>query len=1057
MNVNRLILWMGTLLLPLMFSCRQYSNYEDVSFQEKDNPEWEDPTVYEVNREPQRAYFIPFREAEGPMTVSGESDLALSLNGEWVFHIAENPSQRPVMFYKNDYDIRDWATINVPANWELEGFDVPIYTNVKYPHDKTPPRIQDHYNPVGSYKRNFRLSGEQVSSEVILHFGAVSSAFYVWINGEYVGYSEDSKTPAEFNITPFVKKGRNNIAMEIYRWSDASYLEDQDFWRMSGMTRDVYLLFREEQHIRDFEVTATLDEKYMDGLFGLEVELRNTADAEAGVTVEAVLMDGETVACEWTETVPVGETHMLEMNCEIPVVRQWSAELPELYRLEIRLRDDQGNLIEQIRQQVGFRTVEVKDATLLVNGKYVLLKGVNLHEHHDVTGHVMDEATMLKDIRLMKSHNLNAVRTSHYPQPERWYELCNEYGLYVIDEANIESHGMGYGPESLAKDPDWMGAHLFRTENMYYRDRNQPSIIIWSLGNEAGNGINFDTTYRFLKDQDSTRPVQYEQAHGGANTDIAAPMYARIHHVEEYALSDPGKPLILCEYAHAMGNSLGNFQDYWDVIEKYEVLQGGFIWDWVDQGLLTEDEKGNPYWAYGGDFGPDDVPSDGNFCLNGIVNPDRGVKPALLETKKVYQHIKFSMTGDRALKIRNGYSFKDLSCFDLLWDVKAEGEVLATGKVVLPEVLPGEDHVAELVYEADMPGEYFVNCYAVLNEDDGILVKGDTLAMEQFLFGKPFTPDLQASSTGSGLEQTHKEGDHILVINGSDFSIEFDMNEGRISRWKAGELDLLKVGPASNFWRAPIDNDFGNGLDIRARVWREIWERKAGITTELVGFSPEKAVIQVTTGLSDYDGNVVAENIIEYRIYSGGEIEVSNRIMVTEPETAEMPRFGMNMILPVEFSQMSWYGRGPHESYWDRKTSAFVDVWSGSVADQYWPYIRPQENGNKTDVRWVKLLNENGQGLLVRGMPLLSVSAHHNLISDFESPGRTDGRHVDGKKPVNRHTTDVVPRDLISLNIDFKQMGVGGDDSWGAWTHPEYRLTGKDYTYSFVMQPVMID
>ncbi|MDF1573057.1 MAG: glycoside hydrolase family 2 TIM barrel-domain containing protein [Bacteroidales bacterium] len=1045
-------------LLAMMFSvfsCTQYSKYEDVTMEEQVRTEWEDPQVYEVNREPQRAWFIPFKDsATFDAGDPSSSSFVLSLNGTWKFHLAQNPDGRPFMFYKEDYDIRDWEEIAVPANWEIVGYDVPIYTNVKYPHEKTPPVIQDHYNPVGSYRKEFRITGDQLDKEAILHFGAVSSAFYVWVNGEYVGYSEDSKTPAEFNVSEYLRKGKNNIAVEVYRWSDASYLEDQDFWRLSGMTRDVYVLFREQQHIRDFEVTATLDEAYRNGLFGLEVELRNTADAEAGVTVEATLLDGETLVCELSETVPVGETHMLEMNCEIPGVRQWSAELPELYRLEISLKNEQGDLIEQIRQQVGFRTVEVKDGTLLVNGKYVLLKGANLHEHHDVTGHVMDEATMLKDIRLMKSHNLNAVRTSHYPQPERWYELCNEYGLYVIDEANIESHGMGYGPESLAKDSVWMGAHLFRTKNMYYRDRNQPSVIIWSLGNEAGNGVNFDATYAFLKEADPTRPVQYEQAHGGANTDINVPMYARIHQIEQYAQSDPDKPLILCEYAHAMGNSLGNFQDYWDVIEKYEALQGGFIWDWVDQGLLTTDENGTEFWAYGGDFGPEDVPSDGNFCLNGVVNPDRGVKPALHEVKKVYQYIKFGSEDDKTFSIKNDYAFLDLGVFDLSWNVQVEGRDVASGSPGAVELAPGETQEVTLDYDPGDAGEYFVEFYAVLNKDMGLLVAGDTLAREQFHYGEPAMPELPVARANAELSVSRSNSNGKMTISGEGFSVDFDMTEGRIAGWNAGGVELLKIGPASGFWRPPTDNDFGNGLDKRARFWREIWDRKQHVSTEVTLETPEEVEIAVAVDLPDFEGTIIAKNEITYRFLASGEIVVENRVEVLPAAKAEMPRFGMHLVMPLEFDQMTWYGRGPHESYWDRKTSAFVDVYSGSVAEQYWPYIRPQENGNKTDVRWMQLTNDAGKGLQFTGAPLLSVSAHHNLPEDFESPGRTDGRHVDGKAPVNRHTTDVVPRDLVSVDIDYKQMGVGGDNSWGAWTHEKYRLTGSDYSYWFVMRPV---
>ncbi len=1043
-----------TIMISLI-SCKKYASYDNDSFIEKNPADWENPGVFQINRESPRAYFIPYSGENMPLSKAPEeSELVYSLNGEWSFFLSTKPSDRPKWFFKEDFDTREWDQILVPANWEMKGYDVPIYTNVKYPHEKTPPEIQDHYNPVGSYKKEFLIDSDALSKEAYLHFGGVSSAYYVWINGEFVGYSEDSKTPAEFNVTNLLRKGKNTIAVEVYRWSDASYLEDQDFWRLSGMTRDVYILFRDQKHIRDFAVLAGLSKDYKDGLFGLEVELLNASGQTENVVLEASLMQGEEELVSFSKSVELNEVEFISMEEVIPGVDKWSSEIPNLYYLTISLKDASGNLIEKVYQQVGFKSVEIKNSQLQINGILTYLKGVNLHEHHHVNGHVMDEETMLTDIRLMKSHNINAVRTSHYPQPERWYELCNEYGLYLIDEANIESHGIGYGPESLAKDTAWMGAHLFRTKNMFYRDRNQPSIIIWSLGNEAGNGINFEKTYAFLKEMDPTRPVQYEQADGGDNTDINCPMYARIHQIEEYAQSDPDKPLILCEYAHAMGNSLGNFQDYWDVIEKYDALQGGFIWDWVDQGLLTQDENGTEFWAYGGDFGPEDVPSDGNFCLNGVVNPDRGIKPALHEVKKVYQYIKFGSEDDKTFSIKNDYAFLDLSAFNFHWAVKAEGDVMASGTLADVNLAPGATEVCTLDYQVVQADEYFVEFYATLKDDHGILSAGDTLAREQFIFGTPAKPVLMADGNKADLSLSQSINNGIARIAGDGFTIDFDMTEGRISGWNAGGLELLKIGPVSNFWRAPTDNDFGNELDKRARFWKEIWDRKQHIRSEISSQTARELTIRVTAEFPDFSGEIIAENVIEYCFMSSGEVSVKNHIHVLPGAGAEMPRFGMHMIMPGEFKQMTWYGRGPHESYWDRKTSAFVDVYSGSVADQYWSYIRPQENGNKTDVRWLKLSNESGKGILFHGAPLLSVSAHHNLTEDFESPGRTDGRQMDGKKAVNRHSVDVVPRDMVSVNIDYKQMGVGGDDSWGAWTHEKYRLTGSVYSYWFVMRPL---
>ena len=1029
---------------------------------EGDPPDWENQAVFNINREAPRAWFVPFRDVDklgesSPM----ESSLIQSLNGSWKFHLAQNPGERPVDFFKEDYDTGDWDLIPVPSNWEMQGYDYPIYTNVKFPHEKNPPFMQKHYNPTGSYLTDFTLPEGWEGKEIYLHFGAVSSAMYVWINEQQVGYSEDSKTPAEFNISPYLREGKNSMAVLVYKWSDASYLEDQDFWRMGGITRDVFLMARNSCHIRDFRVEAGLDESYRDGTFNLQVELINLdKDSVPACSVQATLLDDqENVIMDETLAVDLKEgTGWAKMEKRFDHVKQWSAEIPNLYQLRIQLKDEQGEVIEAIQQDVGFRTVEIRDAKLLVNGKYIYLKGTNLHEHHDVNGHVMDEETMLKDILLMKSHNLNAVRTSHYPQAERWYELCNKYGLYLVDEANIEAHGMGYGDESLAKDSSWMAAHLFRTENMFERDKNQPSIIIWSLGNESGNGINFEATYKYLKDKDSTRPVQYEQARTGDNTDIICPMYMRMEAMERYATGatgTPTRPLIQCEYVHAMGNSVGNMQDYWDLIEKYEVLQGGFIWDWVDQGLLTSNEEGEKFWAYGGDFGPEDVPSDGNFCINGVVNPDRGIKPTLLEVKKVYQNIGFSATdlSKGVISLENKYSFLNLDRFNFTWTIRSDGESLQSGHMDGVNLAPGEKKEFNLGYSIDpQPGkEYFLNVEASLKSADGLVDAGTMLAREQFQL--PYNlPALADQRDYPAL--SYKKNKKATTVTGESFSLEFDPLRGMITKFVSEGQDLFLSGPVPNFWRAPTDNDFGNNNHKRARVWRKSVERSE-VTEVKVGQEKSGPVsIAVSSVLNDLDGRPMADYTSLYVINGLGEVTVTSEIIMTAEKLPELPRFGMNMVMPRNFETLTWLGRGPHESYQDRKTGAFVDLYSGSVGDQYWPYIRPQENGNKEDVRWAAITNQEGSGILFQGAPLISVSAHHNIMEDFESIERSDGRHVEGVRPVNRHTVDVKPRDLTSVNIDYKQMGVGGDDSWGAPIHKEYRLSGQTYSYTFKMIPV---
>ncbi len=1024
-------------------------------FEEKDPPAWEDPAVCEINRVAQHAHFIPFATEDQARTEDKwQSPMLQSLNGTWQFHLSHNPSQRPYWFFKNDFDTRDWDEIKVPANWELEGFDYPIYTNVKYPHAKTPPKIQADYNPVGSYKRTFTIPGEWKGKEIYLHFGAVSSAMNVWVNEKYVGYSEDSKTPAEFDITKYIKKGENTLAVEVFRWSDASYLEDQDFWRMSGITRDVYLMGVNPQHISDFRVGSGLDETYTDGMFSLNVDVQKTAEGNP-LTIDAALYDNGNVIKEFSEKV---NGNSVQFDAQIPKVKKWSAEIPNLYELIVTLKDDNG-VIEVLRQDVGFRTIEIKDAQLLINGQYVYIKGADLHEHNDKTGHVQDKETMLKDIKTMKEYNLNAVRTSHYPEPVLWYELCNKYGLYIVDEANIESHGMGYGPESLAKNPDWKEAHMFRTKNMFERDKNQPCIVTWSLGNEAGNGINFYATYDYLKSVDKTRPVQYEQAHGGKNTDINCPMYMRIEDMEKYAKGNPDKPLIQCEYAHAMGNSVGNLQDYWDVIEKYPVLQGGFIWDWVDQGLLTTNDAGEEFWAYGGDFGPDTVPSDGNFCLNGLVNPDRTPKPQLNEVKQVYQYIGFSPVNlkEGVISIKNKYAFLSLSAFDFTWEVIGDGKTIDNGTIDGIDLLPGESKKVTIDFNADyQPGvEYFLNVQAKLKNKSGLLDAGTELAAQQFEL--PEYIKVPKVNTSEFPAVTVAENDNSVTVNGAGFSVTFDKKAGVLSSYKKNDIEFIKSGPIPNFWRAPIDNDFGNNLHKRSRVWRKTGENRQVTNVSVKKIANNEVAVTLNFNLVNQEKEPIAKYTSVYTVYGSGDVIVNNHFKMTKDDLPEIVRMGMNLVMPRKFDQMTWLGRGPWESYWDRKTSAFVGLYEGSVADQYWAYLRPQENGNKTEVRWLTITDKDGNGLFFEGMPLLSVSAHHNIMEDFESLERTDGRQVDGVNVVNRHTTDVKPRDLTSVNVDYKQMGVGGDNSWGAWTHDQYRLTKKEYSYSFRMKAMLTE
>ena len=1024
-----------------------------VPFNDKMPHDWENQAVSEINRETPHVSLMPFdTEAKVSANDFSVSPFYKSLNGKWKFYFVNKPADRPSGFYSSSYDDRLWKLIDVPANWDLKGYDYPIYTNIKYPFNPAPPTIQADFNPVGSYRMEFETPANWKGKEIILHFGAVSSAMYVWVNGKEVGYSEDSKTPAEFNVTKYLKDGKNLLAVQIFRWCDGSYLEDQDFWRMSGITRDVYLVARNTTHVFDFRLKSGLDAQYKDGLFSVDITLRNLAKAAQTVTFDAVLLDGNDKVLDFSKKVKV-TTGSQSINFEGKAlnVKKWTAETPNLYQLVITTKDGTGKVIESMGCKVGFRNIEIKNGQLCVNGVRILVKGVNMHEHNETTGHVQDIETMIKDITTMKKFNINTMRCCHYPQPEKWYELCDKYGLYLIDEANIESHGMGYGKESLAKDSTWYSAHLYRTRNMLNRDFNHPAIIIWSLGNEAGDGTNFIKTYAWIKSQDLSRPVQYEQAGTSAHTDIYCPMYATIDHIIKYSEKSKDKPLIQCEYAHAMGNSTGNLQDYWDAIESHDMLQGGCIWDWVDQGLLTTNEKGEKFWAYGGDFGPKDVWTDGNFNCNGLVDANRNPHPGLFEVKKVYQYIGFKALDINSGKFEviNKYDFINLNNFSFDYRIEADGMKVAEGKI--PSLNVAAHNKTEIsipvTIKAEPGKEYFVIISAKTINVTDLIPAGHEVAYEQFKLPLA-APALTATREGN---VTMEKSSDKAVIKGADYAVTFDLVKGNINSLVFAGKEMFNdgKGPEPDFWRAPTDNDFGNGLDQRCKTWRKAGENRKLTDSKAIQVSENQVNVELTFDLPGLDGTTIAKYKSVYKVYGDREIEVTNEFKAVGDKLPEIPRMGMNLQLAREYENMEWFGRGPQENYCDRNSGALVGLYNGKVKDQYWAYIRPQENGNKTDVRWVTFTNNEGNGLISIGSPLLSVSAHHNIMEDFESPVRTVGRVYEGVTVVNRHTTDVKERNLVSVNLDYKQMGVGGDNSWGARTHPQYLLTDKEYTYSF--------
>ena len=1016
-------------------------------------PEWQDPDVMQVNREDPHATRFSFdsfeRAIEGKKSASANY---MTLNGTWKFHWSDNPGVRPQDFHRTDFDDSRWDDIEVPSNWELKGYGYPIYSNIPYEWTLSPkpPEIPSDHNPVGSYRRSFSLPSQWAGKQVYIHFGAVKSAFYLWVNGRKVGYSQGSKTPAEFNITSYLDEGENLVAVEVYRWSDGSWLECQDFWRISGIEREVYLEARPGIHIHDYWCKAGLAEDYLTGTLELDVEVRAPAGRVKGsYSVSATLIPcvGEQI---WTSELELEKqdngTLGASVSQQLGEVIPWSAETPELYTLVLTLNDGEGKALEHLSSKVGFRTTEIKYGKLLVNGRAVTLKGVNRHEHDEYEGHVISEASMLQDIELMKLYNINAVRTSHYPNDPRWYELCDQYGLYVIDEANIESHGMGYNPaRTLANNPIFKKSHLDRTIRMVERDKNHPSIIIWSLGNEAGDGICFDATYDWIKERDPGRPVQYERSTSGRNTDIVCTMYMRIPDMEKYVNRHPQKPLIQCEYAHAMGNSNGNIMDYWKVIHKYDQLQGGFIWDWMDQGIAQYSDDGTKYWAYGGDFEPDSVHNDGSFCLNGLVFPDRSIHPSIYEVKRAYQNADFEAVpfNPGLVKVTNRFDFTDLQGFDLKWELSEEGVIIESGVIESPEIGPSASAYLDLGMKkgvGDPNKEYFLNLSMVSREAAPMVPAGHEVAGGQFALN-PGAAEMLCSDAfaeeGTG-ELALEETGEMFVVKLSRGEIRFDRSSGQINSYVMDDKQLLQEGPRPNFWRAPIENDFGNRMDVRCAMWKSFG--KELVLQSMVPASTDSMVVLVAEYSHPEYKSVYR---IAYHCNSEGQILVSVEFTPSKDDFPVIPRFGMQMILPEGFENLEYFGRGPHENYVDRNHSSHVGLYSSTVDQQYVPYITTGENGNRTEVRWLSLSDEEGRGIMIKGSPCIDFSALHF------SQDQLDRKVRDGA-----HTIDLVRSGEVYLNVDWKQMGLGGDDAWGAPTHAEYLIRAEPIQYSYMILPL---
>lgn len=1019
-------------------------------------PEWENPTVFGINKEAARATAFPYPDASSAL--EGKADLSpfyMSLNGTWKFNWVYKPDERPVEFYKTNFDVSGWDDIKVPGNWELQGYGTPIYTNIKYPHEKNPPYINHKHNPVGSYRRTFDLPTSWKDREVYLHFEAGTSAMYIWVNGEKVGYSQVTKSPAEFNITKYLDKGENTIAIEVYRWSDGSYIEDQDFWRLSGFDRGISLYSTQQVRIQDFFVKAGLDEEYSNGVFDLTVDVKNLLKkANVSNKVKVTLFDAAD-GIVYTETKDVTtskvSTSQVDFSKEVATPLQWSAETPNLYKLVIELQDRKGRTLEATSANVGFRTVEIKNSQLLVNGKAVTVKGVDLHEHHHTMGHHVDVATMLKDIEMMKKHNINSVRTSHYPHSTKWIELCDKYGLYLVDECNIETHGMGaalQGKFDKSKHPaylpEWHAAHMDRIHRLVERDKNHPSVILWSMGNECGNGQVFFDAYDWMKERDNTRPVQFEQAGEESNTDIVCPMYPRIGHMKKYAeRENPGRPFIMCEYSHAMGNSNGNFKEYWDIIRSTPHMQGGFIWDWVDQGLLTKDENGTEFWAYGGDLGGENYQNDENFCLNGVVNPDRTAHPGLMEVKKVYQDILFSADDVKAgkIKVTNEFAFITLDDYNFKWELQRNGKVVKTGTFNV-DLAPLSSKVVTLnlpKLKEEQGVEYFLNVFAYTGKDAPFMPVGYEVAKEQFkLTEADYTPNFTCKKGSLKLKET----DSDITVAAGKLVVNISKETGLLDAYELDGTSFIKDAPTPNFWRAPTDNDFGNHMQNECDIWREAGKNCSDIVVSVEG---DEHNYMVTSKMKLTDVDVTYT--LTYSIFTSGRVQVDVVFVPGEKELPELPRFGMLMTLPEAFSNFTYFGRGPWENYSDRNTSSFIGLYKSTVKEQYFPYIRPQENGNKTDVRCLSLTNNDGLGIKVVGLQPLSVSALPFSPFDIDP----------GKSKNQKHTVDVTFKDAVYLSVDLIQRGLGGDTSWGAKPHRPYRTYAKPMSYSYSIEPVTIE
>ena len=1003
-------------------------------------PVWKDPAVNQVNREARRAAFFAFEDADkAKVNDKTKSGRYLSMEGKWKFCFVKDHNLAPKDFFAVKYDDSKWVDFPVPGLFEIEGYGDKIYKNVGYSwgttFDTNPPFIGETNNYTGSYRRTFDLPSDWSGQEVYFHVGSATSNLAVWVNGKYVGYSEDSKVAAEFNITKYLKKGQNLIAMQVMRWCDGSYLEDQDFWRFTGIAREVYLYARPKAHIEDF----TVNQDYIGGKGVLNVDV----NAPKGTTVEQLLTDNS------------------GKEVDLASVKPWTAETPNLYNLFITLK--KGNtVLEVIKQRVGFRHIEIKGGQLLVNGQPILIKGADRHELDPDGGYIVSVERMIEDIKIMKQLNINAVRTCHYPDDPRWYDLCDEYGIYLTAEANIESHGMGYGEHTLAKRADFEKMHMERNEANVKAFKNHPSIIVWSLGNEAGFGPNFEKCYTWIKDYDKTRPVQYERApYEGGYTDITCPMYADYNWCERYCKGNNPRPLIQCEYAHAMGNSMGGFKEYWDMIRKEPKYQGGYIWDFVDQGMRDKSPiTGRTIFTYGGDYGEYPA-SDYNFNCNGIIAPDRRLNPHAYEVGYYYQNIWVTDKGlkDGKFEVYNENFFKTLDDIELEWFVGGAGDHHHDnpgrpagmtfghgGKIDISGIQPQQrklitdeqlkQTVQRVLSHHGEDSEVFVIFQFKSKNGAPLIDKGQVLARQQFALNEYKFPELK---TAEGTNVTKEETNTYikLMANGTDFSV--GKRSGLIDYLNVDGQRMLQFRESitPEFWRAPTDNDYGAGLQRRFATWKNPQMRLKSCNVNgnsiVANFDmpDQKATLTMTYTLTN-EGEV----IIREQLSTDKEARISN-----------MFRYGMQLQMPKQYDRIEYYGRGPIENYCDRNSSEFIGVYNNKVQDEYFEYVRPQESGNHTDVRWFRVLNADGSGLEFYSNAPMEASAMPYTMDQLD-----DGMNKD--KAWGHHSGDLVPAGKTQVFIQQRQFGLGCVNSWGAWPLDEYRISYGDKDFTFAIKPL---